>query len=165
VSSVNKAILLGHLGADPELRTTQSGQPVASLRIATSETWNDKDGQRQERTEWHQVTVWGKQAEHCSQYLRKGREVFVEGRLQSREYTDKDGVQRRVWEVVADRVVFVGGGGERAQDGAGGAQPRAAGAGGSSNGGAPRGASQGGGKRAPAVGTGRADLDDDPIPF
>ena len=100
MASVNKVILIGNLGADPEVRYTQGGQPVANLRIATTDVWNDKDGNRQERTEWHSISVWGKQAEHCGQYLSKGRQVYVEGRLQSREYTDKEGVQRKVWDEI-----------------------------------------------------------------
>jgi len=115
MSSVNKVILLGRLGADPEIRYTQSGQPVGSLRIATSENWNDREGNRQERTEWHNITVWGKQAEICGQYLAKGRQVYIEGRLQSREYTDRDGNNRKAWDVVANQVVFIGG-----RDGGGG---------------------------------------------
>jgi single-strand DNA-binding protein len=79
------------------------------LRIATSEQWTDKDGQRQERTEWHAVSVWGKTAELCGQYLAKGRKVYVEGRLESREYADKEGIKRKVWEVRADKVTFLGG--------------------------------------------------------
>jgi single-strand DNA-binding protein len=110
MASVNKVILIGNLGADPEVRYTQAGQAVTELRIATSEQWNDKEGQRQERTEWHSVSVWGKTAEHCGQYLAKGRSVYVEGRLESREYTDKDGIKRKVWEVRADKVTFLGGG-------------------------------------------------------
>ncbi|MEE2789903.1 MAG: single-stranded DNA-binding protein, partial [Myxococcota bacterium] len=112
MSSVNKVILVGRLGADPEIRYTQSGQPVGSLRLATSENWNDRDGNRQERTEWHSVTVWGKQAELCGQYLAKGRQVYIEGRLQSREYTDREGVNKRAWDVVASQIVFLGGRGE-----------------------------------------------------
>ena len=95
MSSVNKVILIGHLGADPELRDA-GGQKVANLRLATSESWTDKGGQKQERTEWHRVTVWGKQAEFCGQYLSKGRQVYIEGRIKSKEYTDKDG-NRRSW--------------------------------------------------------------------
>ncbi len=86
---VNKAILIGHLGADPEVRFTPSGQAVANFRMATSEAWTDKSGQRQERTEWHRIVVWGKQAELCGKYLKKGRQCYVEGRLQTREWTDK----------------------------------------------------------------------------
>ena len=109
MASVNKVILVGNLGADPEVRYTQGGQAVTELRMATSEQWTDKDGQRQERTEWHAVTVWGKTAELCGQYLAKGRKVYVEGRLESREYTDKEGVKRKVWEIRADKVTFLGG--------------------------------------------------------
>lgn len=111
-SSVNRVILIGFLGADPEVRYTNGGTAVCSLRIATTETWNDKECVKQERTEWHSVSVWGKQAEHCGQYLTKGRQVYVEGRLQTREYTDKEGIERKVWEVQADRVNFLGGGRE-----------------------------------------------------
>ncbi|RTL19496.1 MAG: single-stranded DNA-binding protein [Rhodocyclaceae bacterium] len=139
MASVNKVILLGNLGADPEVRYTQGGQAVASLRIATNEVWNDRDGNRQERTEWHSVTVWGKTAELCGQYLAKGRQVYVDGRLQSREYEDKEGVTRKVWEVVSDKVVFLGGGGE------GGGGGRDAGQGGQGGGRAQGGGSGGGG--------------------
>jgi single-strand DNA-binding protein len=109
MASVNKVILIGNLGADPEVRYTSNGQAVTELRMATSEQWTDKDGQRQERTEWHAVSVWGKTAELCGQYLAKGRKVYVEGRLESREYTDKEGVKRKVWEVRADKVTFLDG--------------------------------------------------------
>jgi single-strand DNA-binding protein len=109
MASVNKVILIGNLGADPEVRYTQGGQAVTELRMATSEQWTDKDGQRQERTEWHAVSVWGKTAELCGQYLAKGRKVYVEGRLESREYADKEGVKRKVWEVRADKVTFLDG--------------------------------------------------------
>jgi len=115
MSSLNKIILIGHLGADPELRHTQGGQPVAQLRLATSENWTDRDGQRQERTEWHSIVVWGRQAETCAQHLRKGRQICVEGRIQSREYQDREGNTRRGVEVVASSVTFLGGG---ASDGA-----------------------------------------------
>ena len=108
MASVNKVILIGNLGNDPEVRYTQSGQAVTELRMATTEQWSDKDGQKQERTEWHSVQVWGKTAEHCAQYLAKGRSVYVEGRLESREYADKEGVKRKVWEVRADKVTFLG---------------------------------------------------------
>ena len=108
---VNKVILVGHLGADPDMRYTPSGQGVCELRLATSESWNDKNGQRQERTEWHRVTVWGDQAENCSKYLSKGRTVYVEGRLQTRSWDDKEGKKRYSTDVVADRVVFLSAGG------------------------------------------------------
>jgi single-strand DNA-binding protein len=114
MGSVNKVILVGNLGADPELKYTPSNKAVCNLSVATNETWKDKDGTKKERVEWHRVTVWGEQAEHCSQYLKRGRTVYVEGRLQTREFQDRDGHQRKATEVVADRVVFLGeGGGKR----------------------------------------------------
>lgn len=118
--AVNKVILIGRLGADPEIRQT-SGGPVCNLRIATSEKWTDREGNKKEHTEWHSVTVWGRQAENCGRYLAKGREVYVEGRLKSREYEDKDGNSRKVWDVVAQSVQFIGGhgGGDRQQSSGG----------------------------------------------
>jgi single-strand DNA-binding protein len=113
---VNKAILVGNLGADPDMRYTPSGQGVCELRIATSETWNDKNGQRQERTEWHRVVVWGKRAEVCSKYLSKGRQVYVEGRIQTRSYDDKEGNKRYITEIIATDVQFLGGGGRDSGD-------------------------------------------------
>ncbi len=119
MASVNKAIVLGNLGRDPELRHTGSGKAVATLRIATNEQWNDQSGERQERTEWHSVVVWGRQAETCNQYLKKGRTVYIEGRLQTRKWQDKEGQDRYTTEIVADRVQFIGGGagGAGGQDG------------------------------------------------
>lgn len=109
MSGVNKAILVGRLGADPEMRYTQSGQGVCRFNVATSENWNDKDGQRKERTEWHRVVVWGKMATVCSEYLKKGRQVYVEGRLQTRSWEDKTtGNKRYSTEVVAMTVQFLG---------------------------------------------------------
>lgn len=114
---INKAIIIGNLGADPELRHTASGQPVCELRVATNEAWQDKNGQKQERTEWHRIVVWGRQAELAAQYLAKGRKVYVEGRLQTREWQDKDGAKRYTTEIVAQQVKFLdareGGGGGR----------------------------------------------------
>lgn len=122
MASVNKVILIGNLGADPELRYTPNGnRPVCSLRIATSEVFKDKAGQKQEQTEWHRVTVWGDQAENCNKYLAKGRSVYVEGRLQTRSWDDKEGNKRYSTEVVAERVKFLGGGAGGASGGAGGA--------------------------------------------
>lgn len=109
--SVNKVILVGNLGKDPEVRFTNTGSAVANFSIATSEVWNDREGKRQERTEWHNIVVWGKQAEHCGQYLAKGRQVYVEGSIRTRSYDDKSGNKRYVTEVVAQRVQFLGGGG------------------------------------------------------
>ncbi len=145
MASVNKVILLGNLGADPEVRYTQSGQAVCSLRMATNEVWNDRDGNRQERTEWHRITVWGKTAELCGQYLSKGRQVYVEGRLQSSEYTDREGINRKGWEVVSDRVVFLSGG-ERGPGGGGGGGRRGGGGWGNNQGGGGWGNQGGGGQ-------------------
>ncbi|WP_342378895.1 single-stranded DNA-binding protein [Myxococcus stipitatus] len=115
---VNKVILIGNLGADPEVRFTPGGQAVANFRIATSESWNDKNGQKQERTEWHRIVVWGKLAELCGEYLKKGRQCYVEGRLQTREWTDKENRKNYTTEVVANAVTFLGG--RDAGDGMGG---------------------------------------------
>jgi single-strand DNA-binding protein len=120
MASVNKVIILGNLGQDPELRNTSGGKAVATLRVATTDTWNDQSGQRQERTEWHTIVVWGRTAENCKQYLSKGRAVFVEGRLQTRKWQDKEGHDRYTTEIVADRVQFVGGGGGGGAGGGGG---------------------------------------------
>jgi len=121
MASVNKVILLGNLGADPEIRFTTGGQAVANFRMATTDSWADKSsGQRQERTEWHRVVVWGKLAELCGEYLKKGRQCYVEGRLQTREWQDKEGQKRYTTEVVASQVVFLGGRGEGGGGGFGG---------------------------------------------
>jgi len=109
--SVNKVILVGNLGKDPEVRYTQTGSAVANFSIATSEQWSDRDGKKQERTEWHNIVVWGKQAEHCGQYLSKGRQVYVEGSIRTRSYDDKSGNKRYITEIVAQRIQFLGGGG------------------------------------------------------
>ena len=124
--SVNRVFLIGNLGKDPEVRFTGTGRAVARFPLATSEVWNDAEGQRQERTEWHNVVVWGKQAETCGQYLAKGRQVFVEGSIRTRQYDDKEGNKRYITEVIAQRVQFLGG---RGGDGAG-AAPRSGGGGG-----------------------------------
>jgi single-strand DNA-binding protein len=111
MGSVNKVILVGNLGRDAELRYTPGGAAVAKFSVATTEVWNDKSGQRQERTEWHNIDLWGKQAESLSEYLVKGKQVYVEGRLQTDEYTDKEGNKRKSTKVRCDRVVLLGGGG------------------------------------------------------
>lgn len=108
---LNKAMIIGNLGKDPELRYTQEGTAVCNLTVATNETWTDKNQQKQERTEWHRVTVWGRTAENCEKYLSKGRKVYVEGRIQTREYQDKSGVTKYATEIVAQTVQFLGGGG------------------------------------------------------
>lgn len=120
MASVNKVILIGHLGKDPELRYTPSGQPVANFSLATSDNWNDKQGQRQERTEWHRVVAWGKLAELCGEYLAKGRQVYVEGRLQTRDWNDRDGNKRYTTEIISTQITFLGSRGE----GGGGGQRR-----------------------------------------
>ncbi len=120
---VNKVILVGNLGKDPEVRYTSGGQAVANLRIATSRSWTDKQsGQKKEETEWHDVEVWGKQAEQCGEFLAKGRQVYVEGRLKTDTWDDKTSGQKRSRvKVVADTVRFLGG------RGAGGGAPRGSG--------------------------------------
>lgn len=118
MGSVNKVILVGNLGRDAELRYTPSGAAVAKFSLATTEVWNDKNGQRQERTEWHNIDLWGKPAESLSEYLTKGKQVYVEGRLQTDEYTDKEGAKRKSTKIRCDKVVLLGGGGR------GGPSPR-----------------------------------------
>ncbi len=130
MAGVNKAILIGNLGRDPELRYTQSGQPVVNFSIATTESWNKKDGSgREEKTEWHRIVAWGRTAELCAQYLSKGRQVYVEGRLQTREWENRDGQKQRTTEIVAHTVQFIGGRG-----GSGGASEGGPAAGGSGGG-------------------------------
>jgi single-strand DNA-binding protein len=118
MSGVNKVILVGNLGANPELRYTQGQQAVANLRIATTERWTDKSGQKQEATEWHRVVVWGKQAEICGQYLTKGRQVYIEGRIRTRQWQDQSGQKRYTTEIVAQNVQMLGGRGDGAARGA-----------------------------------------------
>ena len=106
MAALNKVMLLGNVGQDPEVRQTQTGRPVANFSVATTDAWGEGDD-RQERTEWHQVVVWGKLAETCGKYLTKGRQVMVEGRLQTRSYDDRDGVRRFSTEIVAQNVQFL----------------------------------------------------------
>jgi single-strand DNA-binding protein len=161
MASVNKVILLGNLGRDPETRYTTGGDAVCNLSIATSEQWKDKNGEKQERTEWHRVVLFGRQAEIAGEYLKKGRSVYVEGRLQTRKYTDKDGVEKYSTEIVGDRMQLLGSGRD-----AGGGDAEF----GSSSGPPTRRESgAGGGGGAPGKGSGGAkkqteDFDDD-IPF
>lgn len=123
MSGVNKVILVGRLGADPEVKAVGQGSTVAKFNLATSENWTDKSGQRQERTEWHRVVVWGKLAEICGKHLSKGRQVYVEGRLQSRTWEDPQGQKRYATDIVANTVQFLGAAGE--QKTGGGAQTSA----------------------------------------
>lgn len=110
--SLNKVHLIGNLGADPEVRHTNSGKPVCELRLATNESWKDSSGELQERTEWHRIVVWGPQGEACGKHLSKGSSAYVEGRLQTRSWEDKEGQKRYTTEVIAQQVVFLGGKGK-----------------------------------------------------
>ena len=142
MASVNKVILLGNLGRDPETRYTTGGDAVCNLNIATSEQWKDKSGEKQEKTEWHRVVLFGRQAEIAGEYLKKGRSVYIEGRLQTRKYTDKDGVEKYSTEIVGDRMQLIGGARE---GGGGGDADFSGGAPGGGGGGAPRREGGGGG--------------------
>ena len=109
MASVNKVILLGHLGQDPELRHTAGGEPVVNISVATAEQWKDRaTGEKREATEWHRVGIFGKPAEIAAQYLRKGSQVFVEGKIRSKKYTDKSGIERVAFEIICDSFTMVG---------------------------------------------------------
>jgi len=171
--SVNKVMLIGRLGSDPEVRYTSGGGAVANFSMATNDAWLDKSGQKQERTEWHRIVVWGKTAELCAQYLSKGRQAYIEGRMQTREWTDKEGQKRYTTEVVAQTVQFLGGPGDRAPQGdraSGGntdyGAPPQAGGGPSMGapGGGPMGGASGGGSD-PAFGERAGGIADDDVPF
>jgi single-strand DNA-binding protein len=148
MGSVNKVILVGNLGRDAELRYTPGGAAVSTINMATTEVWNDKAGQRQEKTEWHRVVLWGKSAESLTEYLTKGKQIYVEGRLQTRQWDDKDGNKRYTTEIRGDRVVLLGGGSGRGAS-------------------APRGSSvdDGMGSHAPGPEAAAEPLTDDDIPF
>ena len=118
--SVNKAIIVGHLGKDPETRYTQSGDAVVNFSVATSEHWKDKNGEKQERTEWHRITIFGKLAEIAGEYLKKGKLVYLEGKIQTRKYTDKEGVERYSTEIVCNEMRMLG----KREDGEGSDEPR-----------------------------------------
>jgi len=165
MASVNKVILLGNLGRDPETRYTTGGDAVTNLNIATSEQWKDKAGEKQERTEWHRVVLFGRQAEIAGEYLKKGRSVYIEGRLQTRKYTDKDGVEKYSTEIVADRMQLIGSSRDAGAGSGGDAEFAAAGAGG---GGARRESGSGGGSGGTKPGApAKKNVDDfdDDIPF
>lgn len=106
--SLNKVMLIGNLGKDPELKVTPSGQPVAKFSLATTETWKNPQGEKQSKTEWHNIVVWGKQAEIAEKYLRKGKQILVEGRIQYREYTDQAGVKKYITDIRCDHFVMLG---------------------------------------------------------
>ena len=155
---VNKVILIGNLGADPEMKYTASGTPLCNFRLATSETFKDRDGNQQERTEWHRVTVWARLAEICGQYLAKGRQVYVEGSIRTRSWDDQNtGEKRYMTEIVGREVQFLGG-----QGGQGGGNY--GGGGGGGYGGGQGGGNQGGGNYGGGGGDYGAPPDDD-IPF
>ena len=109
MASVNRAIIVGNLGRDPEMRYLPSGQAVANLAIATTEIYKDKQGQKQEHTEWHRVSFFDKNAEVCGQYLKKGSQVYIEGSIRTRKYTDKDGVEKYATEIRGERMQMLGG--------------------------------------------------------
>src|SRR5258705_13151994 len=160
MASVNKVILVGNLGRDPETRYTTGGDPITNVSIATTDTWKDKNGEKQEKTEWHRVAFFGKLAEIAGEYLKKGSQVYVEGRLQTRKWQDKDGQDKYTTEIVANQMQMLGsrpgmGGGDR------GADPGAADAG--EGGGGSRPAS--GGAKPAAKSGGKFDDFEDDIPF
>lgn len=121
--SINKVILIGRLGRDPEMRFTPAGKAVTNFTMATSETWKDESGERQERTEWHRIVIWGKLAEVAAKYLSKGKQVYIEGRLQTREWTDKEGQKRYTTEVVAGQMQMLSEKGEGGGSGGGFSDP------------------------------------------
>lgn len=159
--SVNKVILVGRLGRDPETRFTGGGQAVANFSVATDETYKDKNGERQKRTEWHKIVVWGKQAEIAQQYLKKGSLVFIEGRIQSREWQDKEGQKRTSFEIVASNFRMLGGRGDGAPGGG------ASRSGGSSHDDLESGGGDdfGSGGSAPSGGHSGPEISDEDIPF
>ncbi|MCP4674708.1 MAG: single-stranded DNA-binding protein [Deltaproteobacteria bacterium] len=163
---VNKAILVGNLGKDPDLSYTQNGVARCRFSLATSESYTNNSGDRQERTEWHNIVVWGKLAETVAKFLQKGRQCYLEGRIQNRSYDDKEGIKRYISEINANRVTFLGGrGGDGGYQGGGGGGYQGGGGGGQGGGGGGQGGGQGGGGQGgggepPAFGP-----NDDDIPF
>ena len=159
--SVNKVILVGRLGRDPETRFTGGGQAVANFSVATDESYKDKNGERQKRTEWHKIVVWGKQAEIAQQYLKKGSLIFIEGRIQSREWQDKEGQKRTSFEIVASNFRMLGGRGDNAGGGGGASR---GGGGGHDDVEASGGDDFGGGGHPSGAGSG-PEISDEDIPF
>ena len=125
MAGVNKVILVGRLGADPEVRYTNTGTPVANFNIATSTNFTDKSGEKTERTEWHRIVAFGKLGEICGEYLAKGKQVYIEGRLQTREWDDRDGNKRRTTEIVAGTMQMLGAAGDRVREDPGASAPPA----------------------------------------
>jgi single-strand DNA-binding protein len=159
--SVNRVILVGRLGRDPETRYTGSGQAVANFSLATDESYKDRNGERQKRTEWHKIVVWGKQAEIAQQYLKKGSLIFIEGRIQSREWQDKEGQKRTSFEIVASNFRMLGGRAEGAAAAGGGEVGGGASRGGDLEQAAPAEESYGGGGGQ----TAGPEISDEDIPF
>jgi single-strand DNA-binding protein len=160
---VNKVILVGNLGADPETRYTAGGGAITTIKVATSESWKDKtSGEKQERTEWHRVKFFGRLAEIAGEYLRKGQQVYIEGSIRTDKYTDKDGIERYVTDIIANEMQMLGGRGEGGAGGGGGGRAEGGGRGDEQRG--PR----GGGRPAPGPsrqGPPAEDFSDDDIPF
>ncbi len=174
--SLNKAMLIGNLGSDPEIRTTGNGTRVAQFSVATSRRWNDRSGQQQEKTEWHRIVVWDKLVEIVEKYVKKGDRLYVEGEIEYRSYEDKDGNTKYITEIRAREVVLLGsaggGGGGGDYGGGGGGYRQAAASGSGGGGGGNRGGSRGGGGGGAAGGGGSYDDfqapamdDDDDLPF
>lgn len=172
---INKVILVGNLGNDPEVRYSQSGSAITTLSVATSESWKDKDGNQQERTEWHRVKAFGRLAEIMGEYLKKGRQVYIEGSLRTEKYTDKNGVEKYSTDIIADEMQMLGGmgegGGGGAQRGGGErserpARPSGGGGGGGGDRGGPRGGGGGGdyGSRSGGGSSAPPSRNDDPFP-
>jgi single-strand DNA-binding protein len=169
---VNKVILIGNLGADPETRYTQSGGAITTIKIATTDSWKDKTtGEQQERTEWHRVKFFGRLAEIAGEYLKKGRQVYVEGSLRTDKYTDKEGIERYTTDIMGNEMQMLGGNPGGAGEGGGMARERPErssaprGGGGGGGGGYSGGQERGGGSRPSAPQPSNAPFDDDEIPF
>jgi single-strand DNA-binding protein len=166
---VNKVILVGNLGNDPEVRYAQSGSAITTISVATSESWKDKEGNQQERTEWHRVKAFGRLAEIMGEYLKKGRQVYIEGSLRTEKYTDKNGVEKYSTDIIADEMQMLGGMGEGGGGGGGqrGGGERSERPARPSGGGAERGGPRGGGdygQRSGAGASSPASRSDDPFP-
>ena len=167
MASVNKVILVGNLGRDPEVRYLPSGEAVVNLALATTDSWKDKDGNKQEATEWHRVSFFGRQAEVCGQYLKKGSQIYVEGSIRTKKYTDKDGVEKFSTEIRGERMQMLGG--RQGMGGDGGGSGSGSNAGGYGNRGGVSGGGNAGGapqrQSAPAPAGNFNDAFEDDIPF
>ncbi|WP_018079184.1 single-stranded DNA-binding protein [Thiobacillus denitrificans] len=166
MASVNKVIVVGNLGQDPEMRYLPSGDAVANFSVATTDTWKDKEGNKQEATEWHRCSVFGRTAEVCGQYLKKGSQVYIEGGLRTRKYTDKEGIERYSTEIRVDQMKMLGSrqGGGQADGGNAPRQAQPSRNQGQNNGGGQRPQAQGSGGNGRPASSGFDDMDDD-IPF